>query len=170
MDDACPTSLDHPCYSSRNSVNSSLTTTWKTFNLPFVWFTPPHYSLGIFLLCVCRPDSFACVDRIGSLTPFRALTPPGWKRTWHPCVRVKTTKKLVGFIAALPADVQIYDKTKKMVEINFLCVHKKLRAKRLAPVLIREITRRVHLLGLFQAFYTAGVMLPKPVSDCQYVA
>eukprot|EP00966_Prymnesium_polylepis_P050591 1171243-Prymnesium_polylepis.1 len=28
-----------------------------------------------------------------------------------------------------------------IVEVNFLCVHKKLRAKRLAPVLIKEITR-----------------------------
>jgi len=32
-----------------------------------------------------------------------------------------------------------------MVEINFLCVHKKLRSKRLAPVLIKEIIRRVSL-------------------------
>lgn len=56
-----------------------------------------------------------------------------------------------------------------MVEINFLCVHKKLRSKRVAPVLIREITRRVHLTGLFQAVYTAGVVLPKPVGTCRYV-
>lgn len=55
-----------------------------------------------------------------------------------------------------------------MVEINFLCVHKKLRSKRVAPVLIREITRRVHLKGIFQAVYTAGVVLPKPVSTCRY--
>lgn len=34
-----------------------------------------------------------------------------------------------------------------MVEINFLCVHKVLRDKRLAPVLIQEITRRVNLQG-----------------------
>lgn len=34
-----------------------------------------------------------------------------------------------------------------MVEINFLCVHKKLRDKRLAPLLIKEITRRVNLTG-----------------------
>lgn len=58
--------------------------------------------------------------------------------------------------------------TQKMVEINFLCVHKKLRSKRVAPVLIREITRRVHLKGIFQAVYTAGVVLPKPVSTCRY--
>ena len=35
-----------------------------------------------------------------------------------------------------------------MVEINYLCVHKKLRNKRLAPVLIKEITRRVNLQGI----------------------
>lgn len=55
-----------------------------------------------------------------------------------------------------------------MVEINFLCVHKKLRSKRVAPVLIREITRRVNLMGIFQAVYTAGVVLPKPIATCRY--
>lgn len=55
-----------------------------------------------------------------------------------------------------------------MVEINYLCVHKKLRSKRLAPVLIKEITRRVNLKGTFQAVYTAGVILPSPVSKCRY--
>lgn len=59
---------------------------------------------------------------------------------------------------------------KKMVEINFLCVHKKLRSKRMAPVLIREITRRVNLQGIFQAVYTAGVVLPKPVGTCRYAS
>jgi len=37
-----------------------------------------------------------------------------------------------------------------------------------APVLIREITRRVNLRGIFQAVYTAGVVLPKPISTCRY--
>ena len=39
---------------------------------------------------------------------------------------------------------------------------------RLAPVLIREITRRVNCKGTFQAVYTAGVVLPKPVATCRY--
>ena len=56
----------------------------------------------------------------------------------------------------------------KCTEINFLCIHKKLRSKRLAPVLIKEITRRCYLLGIFQAIYTGGVVLPKPVSTCRY--
>lgn len=54
-------------------------------------------------------------------------------------------------------------------EINYLCVHKKLRSKRLAPVLIKEVTRQVNLTGVFQAIYTAGVVLPTPVSTCRYV-
>lgn len=34
--------------------------------------------------------------------------------------------------------------------------------------LFQEITRRVHLRGIWQAAYTAGVVLPKPVATCQY--
>eukprot|EP00955_Chlamydomonas_euryale_P067863 359952-Chlamydomonas_euryale.AAC.3 len=55
-----------------------------------------------------------------------------------------------------------------MVEINFLCVHKKLRSKRLAPVLIKEITRRVNQADIWQAAYTAGVLIPKPIATCRY--
>ena len=63
--------------------------------------------------------------------------------------------------------IMFHPRTVQMVEINFLCVHKKLRSKRVAPVLIREITRRVNLEGIFQAVYTAGVVLPKPVACCR---
>ncbi|KAJ8881502.1 hypothetical protein PR048_017984 [Dryococelus australis] len=97
-----------------------------------------------------------------------ALQPPGWRQEWHCGVRVIRSHRLVGFISAIPATLRIYDHTQKMVEINFLCVHKKLRSKRVAPVLIREITRRVNLTGIFQAAYTAGVVLPKPVGMCRY--
>lgn len=56
-----------------------------------------------------------------------------------------------------------------LVEINFLCVHKKLRSKRLAPVLIKEVTRRVNMESIYQAVYTAGVYLPKPFGTCRQV-
>lgn len=97
-----------------------------------------------------------------------ALQPPGWRKDWHVGVRIIKSGRLVGFISAIPGHVRIYDKVLKIVEINFLCVHKKLRSKRVAPVLIREITRRVNLTGIFQAVYTAGVVLPKPVSTSRY--
>eukprot|EP00747_Dinoflagellata_sp_TGD_P157684 gnl/TRDRNA2_/TRDRNA2_177759_c6_seq2.p1 gnl/TRDRNA2_/TRDRNA2_177759_c6~~gnl/TRDRNA2_/TRDRNA2_177759_c6_seq2.p1 ORF type:complete len:373 (+),score=88.27 gnl/TRDRNA2_/TRDRNA2_177759_c6_seq2:499-1617(+) len=97
-----------------------------------------------------------------------ALCPPGFLRLWHLGVRVKDNKKLVGFITGIPANMAVHDSTIKMVEINFLCVHKKLRSKRLAPVLIKEITRRVNKQNIWQAVYTAGVVLPRPVSECRY--
>lgn len=53
-------------------------------------------------------------------------------------------------------------------EINYLCVHKKLRSKRLAPVLIKEVTRRCNLQNVWQAIYTAGVVLPTPIGTCRY--
>merc|ERR1719454_2654562 len=83
-------------------------------------------------------------------------------------MRVKNGGKLVGFITGIPAKIQIYDAKQPMAEINFLCVHKKLRSKRLAPVLIKEITRRVNKENVWQAVYTAGVVLPRPISECRY--
>ena len=59
------------------------------------------------------------------------------------------------------------DSTIKTAEINFLVTHKKLRSKRLAPVLIKEVTRRVNLQGVWQAVYTAGVVLPTPIGVCR---
>ncbi|KAH7962511.1 hypothetical protein HPB52_016614 [Rhipicephalus sanguineus] len=94
--------------------------------------------------------------------------PPGWTADWHCGVRVVKSNKLVGFISAVPATIRIYNHKQRMAEVNFLCVHKKLRSKRVAPVLIREITRRVNRRGIFQAVYTAGVVLPKPIGTCRY--
>uniref|UniRef100_A0A3Q2QU21 Glycylpeptide N-tetradecanoyltransferase n=1 Tax=Fundulus heteroclitus TaxID=8078 RepID=A0A3Q2QU21_FUNHE len=90
-----------------------------------------------------------------------ALQPPNWLHQWNLGVRVDTTKKLVGFVAAVPADV-------RLVQVKFLCVHKKLRLKRMTPVLIRELKRRVNQQGLCQAVYTAGTVLPTPISSCRY--
>ncbi|GFR43176.1 hypothetical protein Agub_g4226 [Astrephomene gubernaculifera] len=93
---------------------------------------------------------------------------PGHRLEWLVGVRVRASHKLVGFISGVPAHIRANSQTVPMVEINFLCVHKKLRSKRLAPVLIKEITRRVNLCGIWQAAYTAGVLLPKPVATCRY--
>ncbi|OAY68804.1 Glycylpeptide N-tetradecanoyltransferase 1 [Ananas comosus] len=97
-----------------------------------------------------------------------ALRPPGYYRAWHIGVRVKATKKLVAFITGVPARIRVRSDVVRMAEINFLCVHKKLRSKRLAPVMIKEVTRRVHLENVWQAAYTAGVVLPTPITTCRY--
>ncbi|KAH8106829.1 N-myristoyl transferase [Cristinia sonorae] len=97
-----------------------------------------------------------------------ALQPPGWIKEWHLGVRVASNKKLVAFISAIPISVRVRANLLHASEVNFLCVHKKLRSKRLAPVLIKEVTRQCNLRGVFQALYTVGVVLPTPVSTCRY--
>ncbi|KAK0776733.1 glycylpeptide N-tetradecanoyltransferase [Friedmanniomyces endolithicus] len=104
-----------------------------------------------------------------------ALKPPGYKKDWHIGVRTKATAesgdkpgKLVAFIAGVPATIKVRDATLHISEINFLTVHRKLRAKRLAPVLIKEVTRRCYQVGVYQALYTAGTLLPTPVTTARY--
>lgn len=97
-----------------------------------------------------------------------ALTPPGYLADWHVGVKNSKNGELVGFITGVPAELSIHGVHKQLAEINFLCVHKTLRDKRLAPVLIKEITRRVNLTDKWQAVYTAGVVLPRPVTRCRY--
>jgi len=101
-----------------------------------------------------------------------ALQPPGFVPDWHVGVRAAPAGRLVAFITGVPASVRVRGSAEggavPMAEINFLCVHKKLRSKRLAPVLIKEVTRRVNLCGVWQAAYTAGVVLPKPLAVARY--
>ena len=98
-----------------------------------------------------------------------ALCPPGYEKTWHVGIRVASGKrKLVAFIGAVPMTIDVNQRRLRTAEVNFLCVHKKLRSKRLAPVLIKEITRRCNVLGVFQATYTGGNVLPGIISTCQY--
>lgn len=98
----------------------------------------------------------------------RALTSPGWQKEWHVGVRASKSRKLVASICGVPSEIRVRGQRMKVTEINFLCVHKKLRSKRLAPVLIKEITRRCYLRGIYQAIYTVGVVLPTPVTSCRY--
>ena len=97
-----------------------------------------------------------------------ALKSPGWRKEWHVGVRATKSRRLVAFISGVPVSLRVRSKVFKSTEVNFLCIHKKLRSKRLAPVLIQEITRRSYVLGIFQGLYTGGIVLPKPVSSCRY--
>ncbi len=96
------------------------------------------------------------------------LLVPNYKPSWHVGVRLKKSSRLVGFISGIPLKLNADGSQIKVCEINFLCVYNKLRKFRLAPVLIKEVTRRVNLKGIFQAVYTAGVELPKPISKTRY--
>lgn len=97
------------------------------------------------------------------------LKPPGYRKEWNIGVRTKSTNKLIASITGIPQFLRVRDLApQEMAEINFLCVHKKLRSKRLAPVLIQEVTRQVNLNNIWQALYTAGIILPSPLSTTRY--
>ncbi|KAG6395695.1 hypothetical protein SASPL_141819 [Salvia splendens] len=87
--------------------------------------------------------------------------------SWHIGLRVKTSKKLVAFISGIPAKLCICDAAMLIAEINFLCVHKKLRSRTLTPVMIKEVSRRVRMENIWQEAYTSGVVLPTPITTCQ---
>ena len=77
------------------------------------------------------------------------MTPPGYHKEWLFGVRGGKKNKLYGFISGIPVTTMSRGKKLVMAEINFLCVHKSLRTKRLAPVLIKEVTRRVNLHNIW---------------------
>jgi glycylpeptide N-tetradecanoyltransferase len=102
---------------------------------------------------------------------------PGWRKEWHVGVRVKKEQKddssskpglLVAFISAVPLKIRVREQDVQTGEVNFLCVHKKLRNKRLAPSLIKEITRRINREGIWQGLYTGGTLLPTPITTTRY--
>lgn len=78
-----------------------------------------------------------------------ALNPPHNNKDWIVGVGADGTNKLFGFISAIPVKMIVNGIEVMMAEVNFLCVHKKLRKLRLAPVLIKEVTRRINLCDIW---------------------
>ena len=93
---------------------------------------------------------------------------PGYKKDWHLGLRSSKDQKLLAFISGTPCKLNVSDLTVKTAEINFLCVHRKLRQKRLTPLMIKEVTRRINLCEVWQAIYTSGSIFPTPVAYANY--
>ncbi len=97
-----------------------------------------------------------------------ALQPPHSFKEWIVGIRYTAKNELMACITGIPVTISLDGSIVKCVEINFLCVHKKLRNKRIAPVLISEVTRRVRLRNMWQAIFTSGTVLPTPFTQAQY--
>ena len=98
-----------------------------------------------------------------------ALTSPNHLARYHVAVRVSASKKLVAFIGGTRQLIRIRRHEGVTLQISFLCVHAKLRRQRLAPVLIKEITRRISVHDTVKhAVYTAGVLIHQPLTHCTY--
>ena len=83
-------------------------------------------------------------------------------------ITVKLEDKIVGSIIGIPISIVSYDKNIKIVTINFLCVHRKIRNKYLAPLLIKEVTRRTNLMNIWQAIFTDEVNIGESFCISKY--
>eukprot|EP01122_Echinamoeba_exundans_P012861 TRINITY_DN5501_c0_g1_i1.p1 TRINITY_DN5501_c0_g1~~TRINITY_DN5501_c0_g1_i1.p1 ORF type:complete len:493 (+),score=99.09 TRINITY_DN5501_c0_g1_i1:36-1481(+) len=77
-------------------------------------------------------------------------------------VRVKQSRRLCGFISATPTVIRSYSKTFEAFTVQQLTVHKKLRGKKLARLIVRELVRRIQLKAphIQQAVFALGVDMP----------
>lgn len=75
----------------------------------------------------------------------------------------------IGFVAAAQRQV-VFNKVQKTVaEVNLLIVHPKYRNKSLAPLLIKEITRKITNDNVTIALYTTGKGIPQePFTEIKY--
>ncbi|KAI5190206.1 glycylpeptide N-tetradecanoyltransferase [Nematocida minor] len=87
---------------------------------------------------------------------------PGWN------VGMYDGSELVGFISAAAINIRIKESRPKTAVVNFLCIHKEYRKRRLAPVLIKEVTRRVNEEGIYTALFTSGEKLPYIFTRSRY--
>ncbi len=99
-----------------------------------------------------------------------ALCVPGYETEWHLAVRHANNHKLYAFISGVPATFSIFGARNQTVIINFLCIHRRLRSKRLAPVLIKEVTRKILVIrpSMNSAIYTGAAELPGMVAKHHY--
>ena len=77
-------------------------------------------------------------------------------------------KRLLAFIAGIPATLTVHGSEVRMLVVDFLCIHPRFRSKGLCPVLIRELTNRAGLRGIYSAVYTSGTALPTPLVTVSY--
>lgn len=94
--------------------------------------------------------------------------PPNYDPELAFCIRTSKTKKMVAFISGILINLIAEEKKFLATEVNFLCVLKKIRNKYMASLLIKEVTRRSNLKGVFQGFYTSGQVLPVPFAQARY--
>jgi glycylpeptide N-tetradecanoyltransferase len=75
---------------------------------------------------------------------------------------INESKELVGFLSGTPTTIN----GKQMLSINLLCLHKSIRAQRLTPVLIEELTKIAKPINC--AIYTSGTLLKNPIISVRY--
>ena len=92
------------------------------------------------------------------------------KPSWNVGVRTKAANKLVGFICAIPTRLRIYDKEFESANVDFWCVDKNFRSKRIGAALREKIKERVSREGIDQVVCTSTLAFDdKPFSKCRFL-
>lgn len=96
-----------------------------------------------------------------------ALTVPNFIKDWIFGVRTKTGA-LAGFISGVPMNIRLNGKVEPWCSVNFMCVHSHLRKRKMAPVLIFELHRRVRLHNVYKAVFSGADIPSKPFAKAIY--
>jgi glycylpeptide N-tetradecanoyltransferase len=81
---------------------------------------------------------------------------------------VRWNGEVVGFAFAKEHVLSVQGKRERVVSVNLLCISRSLRGRRLAPIIIGEITRRSNLNGIHQAIFTSGTELFFNIAAAHY--
>lgn len=84
-------------------------------------------------------------------------------------VQASNTQKLVAFVAAIPVRLRLWHKVRQVYMVRQLCVFEKLRSMRVARVLIKELSRRIHLACKQQVGFAPRVSNEKDGSEAEAV-
>ena len=97
-----------------------------------------------------------------------AISSPKWELGLNLSLKFNRSRKINGFISSNFRKIVIEDTLLLCSEINFLCLHKKLRKKIFVQELIKEITRRLNCFGIINAIYTTGLTFLKSFLTTSY--
>lgn len=84
------------------------------------------------------------------------------------CIVLRLCGRMVGFVFGREHIVDIRGERSRVLGANFLCVSQEMRGRGLAPVLIREVTRRANVDGIFRGVFTSEARLFFNVSRGRY--
>ena len=79
-------------------------------------------------------------------------------------VEVVQTGAVVGFICAVLKQNKLNKHSMTLAEVNFLCVHHKMRSKNLVPLLIKELGRKIQTNDIKNAIFATSNYITTPLS------
>ena len=84
------------------------------------------------------------------------------------CIDDKNTKELIGLICLSPLTLKLNDKEVRAVQVNFLCVHRDYRSKKLVEYLITEAKRVSESKNRNQSIATIHNSVPGSILKSSY--